>query len=86
MELGQLACLMKVHYGNYLSLPVAWHSELTCKEYDQWVQSTGENATKNYLQANTKQCPKCGNAIEKDGGCEHMTCRMPGGCGYEFCW
>ncbi|CAF4597662.1 unnamed protein product, partial [Rotaria magnacalcarata] len=33
----------------------------------------------------TKDCPKCHSAIEKNGGCNHMTCRKPG-CGYEFCW
>merc|ERR1712039_782627 len=29
-----------------------------------------------------KRCPKCSAAIEKNGGCDHMTCR----CGYEFWW
>ena len=27
-------------------------------------------------------CPSCNAAIDKDGGCDHMTCR----CGYEFYW
>ena len=30
------------------------------------------------------RCPNCGNAIQKAGGCDHMTCRPPGGCGHEF--
>jgi len=29
-----------------------------------------------------KKCPKCNEYIEKNGGCDHMTCR----CGYEFWW
>jgi hypothetical protein len=29
-----------------------------------------------------KDCPKCNVQIEKNGGCDHMTCR----CGYEFYW
>ncbi len=37
-------------------------------------------------QANTKPCPGCKRNIEKDNGCNHMTCRKPGGCGFEFCW
>lgn len=31
----------------------------------------------------TKKCPRCQWNIEKDGGCNHMTC---GKCKYEFCW
>merc|ERR1712216_109236 len=44
----------------------------------------GEDAT--WIRVNTKLCPKCSNPIEKNGGCMHMTCRRPGGCGHEFCW
>uniref|UniRef100_A0A7S2JBF1 RING-type domain-containing protein n=1 Tax=Alexandrium andersonii TaxID=327968 RepID=A0A7S2JBF1_9DINO len=29
-----------------------------------------------------KKCPKCCEYIEKNGGCDHMTCR----CGFEFHW
>jgi len=37
------------------------------------------------MQAETlkiKMCPQCNVAIEKNGGCDHMTCR----CGHEFWW
>jgi hypothetical protein len=30
-----------------------------------------------------KPCPKCGVNIEKQGGCDHMTCRK---CHHNFCW
>ncbi len=36
-----------------------------------------------WLQANTKICPKCDSTIEKNGGCNHMTCRI---CRHDFCW
>ena len=41
------------------------------------------------LDRSTKPCPKCGIAIEKNNGCQHMTCRTSSGgdgCGYEWCW
>jgi len=35
------------------------------------------------LRATTKSCPSCGLAIEKNGGCNKMTCSK---CGGYFCW
>eukprot|EP00056_Hartaetosiga_gracilis_P003901 m.69420 g.69420 ORF g.69420 m.69420 type:complete len:533 (+) comp11625_c0_seq1:185-1783(+) len=39
-------------------------------------------ATKWWLMRKTRQCRKCKNHIEKNQGCNHMTCR----CGHEICW
>lgn len=38
-----------------------------------------------WLQDNAKSCPRCNVVINKDGGCNHMTCRNAN-CAYEFCW
>ena len=42
--------------------------------------------TVQWLDKNSKECPNCKNRIQKNGGCDHMTCQPPGGCGYEFWW
>lgn len=64
------------------------HRPCQCDMIDAWDkknQSESENVK--WLQANTKQCPKCKKYIEKNQGCDHMTCRTTaGGCGHEFCW
>ena len=36
-----------------------------------------------YLISKTKPCPKCKTVIDKDGGCNHMSCKR---CGHEFWW
>ncbi|XP_065895365.1 E3 ubiquitin-protein ligase parkin-like [Dysidea avara] len=40
-------------------------------------------ATERCIKDTTKPCPKCNAAIEKNKGCNHMTCYM---CKFEFCW
>uniref|UniRef100_A0A915EBD8 RING-type domain-containing protein n=1 Tax=Ditylenchus dipsaci TaxID=166011 RepID=A0A915EBD8_9BILA len=36
--------------------------------------------------AKLRKCARCGTPVEKNGGCNHMTCKPPGGCGSEFCF
>ena len=36
-----------------------------------------------WLNANSKRCPKCRAFIEKDYGCNWMTCHA---CKHGFCW
>jgi len=64
------------------------HRPCDCDMIDCWEaknKSDGENTK--WLIVNTKQCPNCHKYIEKNQGCNHMTCRKEaGGCGYEFCW
>ncbi|CAJ1436964.1 unnamed protein product [Effrenium voratum] len=67
--------------GNDLHAPVACD---TVKSWEEKNRDEGCDAV--WIKVNTKLCPKCGNPIEKNGGCMHMTCRKPGGCGHEFCW
>lgn len=64
------------------------HKPISCELFNKWNQVLSENDKneKNkremWDRSNTKRCPSCKSGIEKNRGCNHMTCR----CGYEFCW
>lgn len=63
-----------------------WHKPVTCDVLRRWLKKcTDDSETSNWLNANTKDCPKCQVTIEKDGGCNHMTCKNLS-CKFEFCW
>eukprot|EP00549_Striatella_unipunctata_P025961 CAMPEP_0118724564 /NCGR_PEP_ID=MMETSP0800-20121206/32647_1 /TAXON_ID=210618 ORGANISM="Striatella unipunctata, Strain CCMP2910" /NCGR_SAMPLE_ID=MMETSP0800 /ASSEMBLY_ACC=CAM_ASM_000638 /LENGTH=511 /DNA_ID=CAMNT_0006633151 /DNA_START=113 /DNA_END=1648 /DNA_ORIENTATION=- len=60
------------------------HAPISCKELIRWNEKCrDESETANWILANTKACPKCSSRIEKNQGCNHMTCRQ---CRHEFCW
>jgi ariadne-1 len=62
------------------------HLPCDCDMSKEWMkkdETGGANAK--WLLINTKDCPKCKKAIEKNQGCNYMRCRHPG-CQFEFCW
>lgn len=60
------------------------HSPATCQLAALWLKRCRDDSeTANWIKANTQECPKCHSTIEKNGGCNHMTCKQ---CRYEFCW
>lgn len=60
------------------------HSPVGCKHLAKWNEKCrNESETANWILANTKSCPKCVSRIEKNQGCNHMTCQR---CKHEFCW
>lgn len=60
------------------------HVPVSCEQLAMWHEKCrNESETANWILANTKKCPKCSVRIEKNQGCNHMTCRS---CSYEFCW
>lgn len=61
---------------------VEWHAGMTCAEWDEsdgLAQMRRAEQAKNeeYLAASTKPCPNpaCARPTEKNGGCQHMTCK-----------
>lgn len=60
------------------------HQPAPCSLTKLWLKKCADDSeTANWISANTKECPKCYSTIEKNGGCNHMTCRK---CRHEFCW
>lgn len=59
---------------------IIWHTGLTCEQYDR--EQANNNAAKRWIGINTKQCPRCHRNIQKNGGCNQMTCK----CRHQFCW
>jgi len=60
------------------------HSPISCHQLGLWLEkNSNESETANWILANTKRCPICSTRIEKNQGCNHMTCRQ---CRHDFCW
>ena len=59
-----------------------WHEGETCQEYN--YRKSGrkkrdeEEQTRRTIERTTKKCPgkRCGANIEKNNGCDHMTCEL----------
>ncbi|XP_067947118.1 E3 ubiquitin-protein ligase ariadne-1-like [Watersipora subatra] len=64
---------VKVKYQQAIS-----RSYVNCNKSLRWCPGPGCDRA-------IRECPKCAATIEKDGGCNHMTCRTES-CRYEFCW
>eukprot|EP00667_Euglena_gracilis_P007579 EG_transcript_7653 len=59
------------------------HGPATCSMVKTWLttlRADGGNTC--WLSQHTKDCPVCGQPVEKNGGCNLMVCR----CGAYFCW
>ncbi|OEL29370.1 putative E3 ubiquitin-protein ligase ARI2 [Dichanthelium oligosanthes] len=58
------------------------HSPCPCTIWEKWNSKRSEGESIKWILANTKSCPKCFKAIEKNGGCNLVRCN----CGQCMCW
>ncbi|XP_074577316.1 putative E3 ubiquitin-protein ligase ARI2 [Curcuma longa] len=59
------------------------HSPCSCSMWERWIEKCrDESETVNWITVNTKPCPKCHKPVEKNGGCNLVSCI----CGQAFCW
>eukprot|EP01126_Amoeba_proteus_P048519 TRINITY_DN5609_c0_g1_i9.p1 TRINITY_DN5609_c0_g1~~TRINITY_DN5609_c0_g1_i9.p1 ORF type:complete len:164 (-),score=21.53 TRINITY_DN5609_c0_g1_i9:318-809(-) len=68
-----------------LKCKVEYHSECSCEEYQKWSVENGLADDKFYefvYGSKCKQCRKCKKWVQKNSGCNHITCR----CGSQFCY
>lgn len=61
---------------------VPWHEGETCNEFDARLavqNKDHDKGSKKEVKRITKACPKknCRLRIDKNGGCQHMTCKFP---------
>ncbi|KAK9920882.1 hypothetical protein M0R45_029420 [Rubus argutus] len=61
------------------------HRPLFCDTVKKWIlKNKDDSQNAQWIMVNTKPCPECNRSIEKNQGCNHMTCTAP--CFVEFCW
>ncbi|XP_052197020.1 probable E3 ubiquitin-protein ligase ARI2 isoform X2 [Diospyros lotus] len=59
------------------------HSPCSCSMWELWTKKCrDESETVNWITVHTKPCPKCHKPVEKNGGCNLVSCI----CGQAFCW
>ena len=81
-ECGAVAIITKEDIGNGRIQCPGCHKRYCCKcgnddHGDTLCPPPAE--TLQWLDKNSKECPNCKNRIEKNGGCDHMTCNVSAG-------
>ena len=71
-------------HSSCLNCQQPWHAPLDCAMLKKWLKKCRDDSeTANWIVANTKECPHCHTSVEKNGGCNRMTCMA---CKGEWCW
>ena len=72
--LNQLVPTVHCNCGNAFCFGCGYaadHRPVLCKIVKLWEKKCADDSeTANWLNAHTKECPKCQSTIEKNGGCK----------------
>jgi hypothetical protein len=82
---GKVITCSECFMGICTTCKIHAHEGQSCDEYRAATDPVfAERQFEEYIErTGAKKCPSCGSAIEKDGGCNHMTCRA---CQSHMCW
>ncbi|CAI0558753.1 unnamed protein product [Linum tenue] len=83
VEADDLVCEVQCECGLQFCFSCAAdaHSPCSCRMWELWTKKS-QDATNSWITVNTKPCPKCHKAVQKDGGCNLVICT----CQQAFCW
>jgi hypothetical protein len=70
------ACGEPAHAPAACAQAAAWRAELAA------LRAAAPDRDRRWLRAHTRACPGCAAAVEKRGGCNHISCT----CGAQWCW
>lgn len=78
---GEKVCCGLCEGQNCFECRAVWHEGLTCKEYQDpdlrkhRGKRGGDNDVRKAMRKeNTKRCPHCGTAVERNSGCNNVLC------------
>ncbi|CAF1181070.1 unnamed protein product [Rotaria sordida] len=80
--LNNIVTCFNCHQKTCFTHKIKWHEGLSCEEFDMRMDPIYESSRR-WIVENSKKCPNCPYQIEKNDGCDHMTCIK---CRHEFCW
>ncbi|KAI5202959.1 hypothetical protein AUEXF2481DRAFT_8503 [Aureobasidium subglaciale EXF-2481] len=73
-------------HKNCVACEIDWHVDETCDQYQarrRTERGEEDERSRAEMEKISKECPECHAPIEKNDGCDHMTCSK---CRHEFCW
>ena len=76
-------CGAPAHRPATCAVAAVWRRKVESDARNEPAEPDESTATRRWLREFTKPCPGCHDPIEKNQGCNHMTCSS---CHFEFCW